>query len=338
MGRKTSRTSKQCESYPEWTEGKFQSFIKSILRSGSQRWPPKYKVLNEAKRGKKINEATGRMAEHYECAGCGSHFPAKCVVVDHILPVVPIDGFTSWDDVIYRMFCPVENLQVLCKECHKNVKTRVENEERRTIASIRETHEREYQTWSNMNDRCTNPKATVYKYYGEKGISVCERWLRDGTSTPLKNFIEDMGDRPEGKTLDRVDFRGDYNKENCRWADSQEQARNTSFNNWIEYDGEFKILQEWGEELGIIPNTILTRLKRGWSIGQALGKEERPKPTYSGRLTVEDINCIQDMLNSGMSQVAIGKHLEMDASSISRICTKFGIKANTKNNNKAEND
>lgn len=119
-----------CEAYPEWTESKFQSFIKSILRSGSQRWPPKYKVLNEAKRGKQINSSTGRLAEHYQCSCCGELYGAKYVVVDHINPVVPVTGFVSWDDAIARMFCSAENLQVLCKECHRQ-KSKIENEERK---------------------------------------------------------------------------------------------------------------------------------------------------------------------------------------------------------------
>lgn len=117
-------------SYDKWTESKFQSFIKSTLRKGSTRWPPKYEVLNAAKRGKKINPATGREAEHYECAACHHHFVAKLVCVDHISPVVPVSGFTSWDDVIRRMFCSPEGLQVLCKGCH-SVKTKEENALRR---------------------------------------------------------------------------------------------------------------------------------------------------------------------------------------------------------------
>lgn len=113
-----------------WTEGKFQSFIKSTLRKGSTRWPPKYEVLNEAKRGKGINPISGRLAEHYECSACHNHFVAKQVVVDHISPVVPVTGFISWDDVIARMFCSKENLQVLCKVCH-SVKTKEENAQRK---------------------------------------------------------------------------------------------------------------------------------------------------------------------------------------------------------------
>lgn len=113
-----------------WTESKFQSFIKSTLRKGTTRWPPKYEVLNEAKRGKQINKESSRLAEHFECASCLKLFPAKYVVVDHIEPVIPVTGFTSWDDVILRMFCPAEGLQVLCKTCH-SVKTKEENAQRK---------------------------------------------------------------------------------------------------------------------------------------------------------------------------------------------------------------
>jgi 5-methylcytosine-specific restriction endonuclease McrA len=87
-------------------------------------------VLNAAKRGKKINESSGRLAEHFECNECHNLFPAKLVVVDHIESVVPLTGFVSWDDVIKRMYCSSEGLQVLCKECHK-IKTKEENSQRK---------------------------------------------------------------------------------------------------------------------------------------------------------------------------------------------------------------
>lgn len=119
-------------SYERWTESKFQSFIKSTLRKGTTRWPPKYEVLNAAKRGKMVNERTGRLAEHYECAHCHGVFPAKEVQVDHIESVIPLTGFISWDDVIKRMFCQADGLQVLCKTCHA-IKSKEEGVERRRI-------------------------------------------------------------------------------------------------------------------------------------------------------------------------------------------------------------
>ena len=105
-----------------WTTARFNSFVTSILRSGSRRWPPKYQVLNEAKTEKKINPDSGRIAQHFLCAQCGKEHTAKNVQVDHIAPI----GYDkSWDDWIDGLFCERENLQVLCKPCHK-IKTQQE--------------------------------------------------------------------------------------------------------------------------------------------------------------------------------------------------------------------
>lgn len=115
-----------------WSESKKFNFIKGVLRKGTTRWPAKYEVLSAAKRGKRVNASSGRIAEHFLCNGCGGLFPAKLVVVDHLAPVIPVTGFTCWDDVIRRMFCGPEGLQVLCKECHK-IKSNEENAERRAV-------------------------------------------------------------------------------------------------------------------------------------------------------------------------------------------------------------
>jgi hypothetical protein len=79
---------------------------------------------------------------------------------------------------------------------------------------------RTYASWYNMKSRCKNPKATGYKYYGGRGISVCDRWLN------FENFLDDMGKRPEGKSIDRIDVNGNYEPSNCRWADAQLQNKN----------------------------------------------------------------------------------------------------------------
>lgn len=116
----------------EWTNARFFSFIKSGLRSASQRWPPKYRILNKAKRGKAINPKSGRLAEQYECANCGNLFVNKEVEVNHRIPVIPVTGFDSWDNVIDRLFCEEEHLEVLCKPCHKSL-TQLENKQRKEL-------------------------------------------------------------------------------------------------------------------------------------------------------------------------------------------------------------
>jgi len=118
----------------EWSPARKKAFIISVLRSGTQRYPPKYQTLNEARTEKKINEKSGRLAQHFSCASCGGHFPAKEVQCDHIAPVVdPKQGFVSWDVYIERLYCEKHNFQILCKTCHlekskKEKKTRVDKQ------------------------------------------------------------------------------------------------------------------------------------------------------------------------------------------------------------------
>jgi len=114
-----------------WTQGKFDTFIRSLLRGGFRKYPPKYEVLKEAAVGKKINPASKRLAEHYRCATCKKDYPQKEVNVDHIQPVTdPVTGFQGWDVYVKRMFCSKSNLQVLCSDCH-DIKTAEERELRK---------------------------------------------------------------------------------------------------------------------------------------------------------------------------------------------------------------
>lgn len=81
-------------------------------------------------------------------------------------------------------------------------------------------YSRTYRSWRHMRSRCTNPNDASFKYHGARGITVCERWNK------FENFLADMGERPSGTSLDRIDFNGNYEPGNCRWADAYTQATN----------------------------------------------------------------------------------------------------------------
>lgn len=116
-----------------------------------------------------------------------------------------------------------------------------------------------YRSWISMIQRCENPKATAFHRYGGRGITVCDRW-RDSFDT----FLEDMGERPEGKTLDRKNDELGYFPGNCRWATRKEQSRNRCDNRLCEYNGEIKSVAEWCESLGMSEDVIRGRLRLGW--------------------------------------------------------------------------
>lgn len=113
-----------------------------------------------------------------------------------------------------------------------------------------------WNTWVSMNRRCYDPKYKSYGDYGAKGVTVCEAWQES-----FVNFFADMGERPTGKTLDRVENSLGYFKSNCRWATSLEQMRNTTRSVFAIVGGERKTLSEWAT-LCSTPYDTLKRLDR----------------------------------------------------------------------------
>ncbi len=122
-----------------------------------------------------------------------------------------------------------------------------------------------YIIWQGMHWRCSNPSNTAYEHYGGRGIKVCERW------NEFLAFLEDMGEQPEGLSIDRYpDNNGDYEPGNCRWASPSEQNRNKRSNHMLTHNGESLCLEDWAERTGIQNSTIRMRLKSGYSAEEAL--------------------------------------------------------------------
>jgi hypothetical protein len=115
-----------------------------------------------------------------------------------------------------------------------------------------------------MRQRCRSPKNNKYKNYGARGITVDPAW------DDFWQFVDDMGPRPEGCTLDRKDNNGPYSKDNCRWASPLEQQSNRRNNHLITLNGETMTRAEWSRKTGIPDTTLRFRLKNGWTPEEAL--------------------------------------------------------------------
>ncbi len=132
----------------------------------------------------------------------------------------------------------------------------------------------EYMTWARILNRCRNPNCPKFPRYGQRGISVCDRWLT------FENFLSDMGQRPLGCTsIDRIDNNGNYEHGNCRWSTGFEQSRNRSDNIIIEYNGEALIASDWAKRLGIGLTGFLKRY-REWPIEQVMTTPVRKQKSY----------------------------------------------------------
>ena len=121
--------------------------------------------------------------------------------------------------------------------------------------------------WGNMVQRCTNPNRPDFVWYGGKGITVCEKWRS------FEGWLEDMPERPDGSTLERIETSKGYEPGNVRWATAKEQANNRSTNVFYEIDGETKTLAEWAEHYGLDATGYKRaheRIKNGWDPQRAL--------------------------------------------------------------------
>ncbi len=123
------------------------------------------------------------------------------------------------------------------------------------------THPREYRSWVGLRERCLNKNHHAFADYGGRGIAVCDRWAgRDC----FANFFNDMGQRPVGFSIDRIDVDGDYSPENCRWSSKKEQSRNRRNTIYVEYRGKTVSISEAIEDSGLYPALVHSRIRLGW--------------------------------------------------------------------------
>lgn len=134
-----------------------------------------------------------------------------------------------------------------------------------------------YTVWYDIKRRCFNTKYPQYKDYGGRGIGVCERWLT------FKNFLEDMGERPPGLTIERLNNDLGYSPENCVWADRTQQCSNTRRSVKLTLNGRVKTVSGWARELGVSPHTLYSRISLGWSSQRVLAEPIRVRVSDKSR-------------------------------------------------------
>jgi hypothetical protein len=127
------------------------------------------------------------------------------------------------------------------------------------------TNSSEYSIWCAMKRRCSDKNNRYYHRYGGRGIVVCDNW-----KDSFENFYKDMGKKPDGYSIDRIDVNGNYSPENCKWSNAVEQANNKSTNNFLTYGDETHTIAEWSR-IGGIPQTALhQRIKSGMPMPYAM--------------------------------------------------------------------
>ena len=121
-----------------------------------------------------------------------------------------------------------------------------------------------YHSWQHMFQRCENTKNWKWKSYGGRGITVCPRWRK------FENFLLDMGLKPVGTSLDRINNDGNYEPSNCRWATKVQQQNNTRYNRLLIWNKQTRTLSEWARYAHLTPKVIARRLQAGWTLDHTM--------------------------------------------------------------------
>lgn len=193
-----------------------------------------------------------------------------------------------------------------------------------------------YKIWKGINDRCKNIKNPQYHNYGGRGITVCDRWSDADPISGFENFCNDMGIRPSSThSTDRINNELGYSKENCRWATQKEQTNNTRRNSLVNLGDNITTVQLAAELLGMKPNTLTYRLRRGWNNEEALGFKDKQfngitlksGQEYRGKLTNEEFSKLEFWFYCGENFSKIPKlsGIDISESNLLRLYVRMGL-------------
>ena len=187
------------------------------------------------------------------------------------LTVIGFDHKTPSNHIYVKCKCDCGNEVVVRASCILRQTTKScgcyateRNKEKSTTHGMFGT--RLYNIWAGMKRRCYDPKTQGYRFYGARGITFCDDWKN---FEPFYEWAKNNG-YSDNLTIDRINPKGNYCPENCRWVDYKAQARNTSANKIVTYNGLSLCLAEWAERFKINYETFLSRLRRGYSFDEAI--------------------------------------------------------------------
>jgi hypothetical protein len=230
-------------------------------------------------------------------------------------------GFYSREDGAWARIIPLANLVEATTPGEENTT--------RTRADLPRSSLPEYRAWLAMRRRCLDPRDQGAYLYAHR-VKICPEWVNS-----FDQFYEDMGPRPSPRhSLDRIDNDGNYEPGNVRWATPKEQSRNTSRTRFLAAHGQMKPLVEWADELGITPQSLQCRLKRGWPVEDAVSrpaeqhnplraslssKRKRGAEHHLAKLTDAKVHEIRAAHQAGESQVSLAHRFSVARGTIAFI-------------------
>ena len=175
-----------------------------------------------------------------------------------MLTPVHVVGVNKYGLLLYECVCECGNIKVVGSRYLSDGKTVSCGCKKARSNNMHNTPT--YKSWMSAKERCYNPKNHNYPSYGRRGIKMCDKW-----KDSFVEFLKDMGERPQGMTLDRIDVNGDYEPNNCRWATHLEQSNNRRNNHKVTIGGKTITASEFARTYNINISYTFWGLKNGWT-------------------------------------------------------------------------